>query len=157
MVFWILSLDVIYERFKNVCSQCNTEVHAMECNRSMHLRKVCPQCNTVVHLKRAVFDCGHAFSLKKRKIRCTAVGKPENTMKLRKALLPEEVLVRKESKRASETHEQILHRQEQNRITHKANKMASETSEQTWHRQQQFGVHKASISATETPSESSIT
>ena len=75
----------------------------------------------VVHLKRSVFDCGHTFSSKKRKIRCTAVGKPENAMKLRKALLSEEELVRKErdkvrnaSKRASETREQILHRQEQN-------------------------------------------
>ena len=63
---------------------------------------------------------GHAFTSKKRKARCTAVGEPENKMKRRKALQFEEgLLVRKErekvhkvSKRASETREQTLHRQE---------------------------------------------
>ena len=87
----------------------------MECNRSMRLRKVCGQCNTVVHVKRSVCDCGHAFASKKRKARCTAVGEPENAMKRRKALLPEEGLlvgkesdkVRKTSERASETREQV--------------------------------------------------
>ena len=90
----------------------------MECNRSMRLRKVCAQRNTVVHVKRSVCDCGHAFASKKRKARCTAVEEPENAMKRRKALLPEEGLlvgkesykVRKTSKRASETREQTLHR-----------------------------------------------
>ena len=65
-------------------------------------RKVCPQCNTVVH---AMDD---------------DVGEPENAMERRKALLSEEELlvrdkVRKASKRASETREQTLHKQEQNR------------------------------------------
>ena len=68
-----------------------------------------------------------AMPLKKRKARCTAVGKPENAMKRRKALLSEEeLLVTKErdkvckaSKRVSETCEQSLHGQEQNR-THLA-------------------------------------
>ena len=51
--------------------------------------------------------------------RCTAVGKPENAMKRRKALLSEEELlvrdkVRKVSRKASETCEQTLHKQEQN-------------------------------------------
>ena len=46
----------------------------MECDRSMRLRKVYPQCNTVVHVNRSVCDCGHAFTSKKRKARCTAVG-----------------------------------------------------------------------------------
>ena len=59
------------ERFRKVCPQCNTVVHAMECNRSMRLRKVCAQCNTVVHVKRSVCDCGHAFASKKRKTRCS--------------------------------------------------------------------------------------
>ena len=80
----------------------------------MRLRKVCPQRNTVGHVKRSVCNCGHAFALKKRKVRCTAVGEPESTMKYRKALpSEEELLVRKErdkfrevSKRAPETHEQ---------------------------------------------------
>ena len=93
----------------------------------MRLRKVCPQCNTVVHVKRSLCDCGHAFAAKKRKARCTAVWEPENAMKRIKALLSEEELlvtkerdkVRKASKRASETREQTLHRQEQNQ-THLA-------------------------------------
>ena len=86
------------------------------------VRKVCPQCNTVVHVKRSVCDCGHAFTSKKKKARCSNVEEPENEMKRRKALLSEEkILVRKErdkvckaSKRASERHEQTLHRQELN-------------------------------------------
>jgi len=52
-------VTVFYERFRKVCPQCNTVVHAMECNRSMCLRKVCPQCNTIVHVKRSVCDYGH--------------------------------------------------------------------------------------------------
>ena len=120
-VFRRTFVTVFYERFRKVAHsvipQCNTVVHAMECNRSMRLRKVCAQCNTVVHVKRSVCDCGHAFASKKGK-QCIAVGKPENAMKRRKALLSEEGLlvgkegdkVRKTSKRASETREQTLHR-----------------------------------------------
>ena len=79
-----------------------------------------------MHVKRSVCDyghaCSHAFTSKKRKAQCTAVGEPDNAMKRRKALLSEEELlvtkerdkVRKASKRASETCEQTLHRQEQN-------------------------------------------
>ena len=36
-------VTVSYERFRKVCPQCNTVVHAMELSRSMRLRKVCPQ------------------------------------------------------------------------------------------------------------------
>ena len=65
-------------------------------------RKVCQHCNTIVH---AMDDV-------------TAVGEPENAMKCRKAsslLSEKELLVRdKVRKRASETCEQTLHRQEQN-------------------------------------------
>ena len=68
-------MTVFYKRFRKVCPECNTIVHAMGCNRSMRLRKVCPQCNTIVHVKWSVCDCGHAFALKKRKAWCTAVGK----------------------------------------------------------------------------------
>ena len=77
-----------------------------------------------MHVKRSVCDAS-----KKRKARCTAVVEPENAVKRRKALglLSEEELlvrnlrdkVRKVSKRASETRERTLHRQEQNR-THMA-------------------------------------
>ena len=59
----------------------------------MRLRKVCPQCNTVVHAKRSVCDCGHAFEEKESTVSATAVGKPENAMKRRKALLSEEELL----------------------------------------------------------------
>ena len=41
-------------------------------------------------------DGGHAFALKNRKPRRTAVGEPENAIKCRKALLSEEEFVRKE-------------------------------------------------------------
>ena len=110
-------MTVFYERFRKVCPQCNTVVHAMECNRSMRLRKVCAQCNTVVHVKRSVCDWP-CLRIEERKTQCTAVGEPENAMKRRKALLSEEGLlvgkerdkVRKTSKRASETREQTLHR-----------------------------------------------
>ena len=126
----------------------------MECNRSMCLRKVCGQCNTVVHVKRSVCDCGHAFASKKRKARCTAVGEPENAMKRRKALLPEEGLlvgkesdkVRKTSKRASETREQTLHRQEQNR-THLASMTASIVHETVINSSQ----HTSTITCTAAP------
>jgi len=73
-------------------------------------RKVRPQCNTVVHVKRSVCDCGHAFALKKRKARCTAVGEPENTVKPRKALLSEEELsVRKETKSIKRVRKLLKH------------------------------------------------
>jgi len=36
-------VTVSYERFRKVCPQCNTVVHAMEFSRSMRLRKVCLQ------------------------------------------------------------------------------------------------------------------
>ena len=69
-------------------------------------------------MKGSVFDCGREE--KKSMVYCC--WEPKNIMKLRKALLSkEELLVTKErdkvckaSKRASETHEQTLHRQEQN-------------------------------------------
>ena len=60
----------------------------------MCLRKIFPQCNTVVHVKRSVGDCCHAFASKPEKeVRCTTVGKPENALKRRKALLSEEELL----------------------------------------------------------------
>ena len=120
-------MTVFYKRFRRYAYSV----------RSKYLRKVGPQCNTEVHVKRSVCDCGHAFASKKRKAWCTAVGEPENTMKCRKALLSEKELVRKEvSKRASETLEQTLHRQEQNQ-THMASMRAFE---QTLNRQQQDRV-----------------
>ena len=110
-------MTVFYERFRKVCPQCNIVVHAIQCNRSMHLRKIWPHCNTVVHVKKSVCDWP-CLCIEEKKPWCTAVGEPENAIKSRKALLSDEELVRKErdkaSKRASETREQTLHRQEQN-------------------------------------------
>ena len=78
-------------------------------------RKVCPQCNTVVHVKRSVCDCGHAFASKKRKAQCTAIGEPENAMKRERVIVTKERdKVHEVSKRASETRDQTLHRQERN-------------------------------------------
>ena len=56
------------------------------------------------------------------------------------------------SMRASETREQTVKRQEQNR-THMANMRASETCEQILQRKQQDRVHKASMRASDSPSE----
>ena len=65
------------------------------------IQKGMPTVYTVVHMKRSVCDCGHTFTSKKRKARCTSltsltqttVGDPENAMKCRKALLSEEELL----------------------------------------------------------------
>ena len=62
-----------------------TVVHAMECYVSEKGMPTLRSC-----------DGGHAFALKNRKLRRTAVGEPENAMKRRKALLSEEELLRKE-------------------------------------------------------------
>ena len=123
----------------------NTVVHAMEWNRSMHPRKLCPQCYAVLYVKRSVCDpvaTGHAFASKKRKAQCTAVGEPENAMKCRKALLSEEeLLVRKETKSAKRVRELLKHVSrlctDKNKTEHMASMRASETFEQTIHRQEQ--------------------
>ena len=57
--------------------------------------------------------------------------------------------LQKASKRASETSEQTVHRQQQHR-EHMASMRATETSEQTVHRQQQNREHMAGMRATET-------
>ena len=72
-------------------------------------------------MTRLVCDCGHAFTLKKRKARYTAVGEPEKAVKPRKVLLSEE---------------ELLMRKERDKVR-KASKKASETREQTWHKQEQ--------------------
>ena len=57
--------------------------------------------------------------------------------------------LQKASKRASETSEQTVHRQQQN-TEHMASMRASETSEQTVHRREKDRNHKASMRASET-------
>ena len=73
----------------------------------MRLRKVCPQCSTVIHARRR-FECGHAFTLK-REARNTASSPAKR-------------------KRALESLEDTLRRQENNRI-----RMASMRSSETRH------------------------
>ena len=65
----------------------------------MCLRKACPQCNTVVHVKRSCCGCGHVFTLK-RKAWVSADKSMGKAVKRRRAL---------------ETVEDTLRRQEQNR------------------------------------------
>ena len=63
----------------------------MESVRSgIRLRKTCPICEKYMHLKRAVCDCGHAFS-SKRKASCCAVGEPKR--KTVRAVKCEKVIV----------------------------------------------------------------
>ena len=63
----------------------------------MRLRKVCPQCSTVIHARRSVCECGHAVTLK-REARINASSP----------------VIRK---RALESLEDTLRRQESNRTT----------------------------------------
>ena len=106
-------------------------------DRDMRLRKVCPQCNTVVHVKRSCCGCGHVFTLK-RKVQVSADKSMGKAVKRRRALeTVEDTLRRQEQNRTrmasmipSETHEQTLRRQEQDRIC-TASMRASETHEQT--------------------------
>ena len=95
----------------------------------MHLRKVCPQCNTVIHARRSVYECGHAFTLK-REARITASSPAKH-------------------KRAVESLEDTLRRQESNR-TRMASMRASETQEQTLEKLEQNRTRIASMGASET-------
>ena len=100
--------------------------------------KVCPQCSTAVNVRRAVCGCGHAFP-SKHKAQPGNIMK-HSTMQKRASETPEQTLnrqetdkVRKTRKRASETSEQTLNRQETDKVR-KTRKRASETSEQTLNR-----------------------
>ena len=118
----------------------------------MRLRKVCPQCSTVMHARRSICECGHAFTLK-REARNTA-SSPAKCKRALESL--EDTLRRQEnnrirmaSMRSSETQEQTLERLEQNR-TRIASMRASETQEQTLERLEQKRTHVASMRASET-------
>ena len=102
-------------------------------DRDMRLRKVCPQCNMVVHVKSSCCGCGHVFSLK-RKAWVSADKSTGKAVKRRRAL---------------ETVEDTLRRQEQNR-TRTASMRASETHEQTLRKQEQNRTRMASMRASET-------
>ena len=78
----------------------------------MRLRKVCPICGKSLHVKRAVCDCGHVFS-SKRKASCCTVGEPE-----------------RKTVRADKCEKVIVMRKENDRIR-KAKQRSSEAREQT--------------------------
>ena len=84
------------------------KVWNMDRGTGMRLRKVCPQCSTVIHARRSICECGHAFTLK-RETRNTASSPTKR-------------------KRALESLEDTLRRQENNRI-----RMASMRSSETRH------------------------
>ena len=111
------------------------------------LRKVCLQCSTVIHARRSICECGHAFTLK-REVRNTASSPAKHKRALESL---EDTLRRQEnnrirtaSMRSSETQEQTLERLEQNR-TRIASMRASETQEQTLERleQKRRGKHES--------------
>ena len=95
--------------------------------------------------------CQHVFRAKRK----AEHNLPDKAMKRMRVLQSDSVKsamkakdkVQKASKRASETSEQTLHRQLQNR-KHMASIRATETSEQTVHRQEKDRSNKASMRAT---------
>ena len=121
--------------------------------------KVCPQCQASVPLTLKLCKCCQHVFQSKRKAEYSLSDQATKRMRVSKA-----------TKRASETSEQTLHRQQQDRkckASTRANKTseqsvhrkqhdrkckasmrANETSEQTLHRQQQDRQHKASMRAT---------
>ena len=113
--------------------------------------KVCPQFNAVVHVRLKVCkSCQHVFRAK-RQIEHTL---PARAMKRLRVTLPDSMKsvvmakdnLQKACKRAAESSEQTLHRQQQNK-EHMASVRAAESSEQTLHRQQQNREHMASVRA----------
>ena len=94
--------------FRSIYLIVGGKVWNMDRGTGMRLRKVCPQCSTVIHVRRSICECGHAFTLK-REVRNTASSPAKR-------------------KRALESLEDTLRRQENNRI-----RMASMRSSETSH------------------------
>ena len=94
--------------FRSIYFIVGGKVWNMDRGTGMRLRKVCPQCSTVIHARRSICECGHAFTLK-REARNTASSPAK-------------------CKRALESLEDTLRRQENNRI-----RMASMRSSETHH------------------------
>ena len=138
--------------FRSIYFIVGGKVWNMDQGTGMRLRKVCPQCSTVIHARRSICECGHALTLK-REARNTA----SSPAKLKRALESlEDTLRRQENNRirmasmtSFETQEQTLERLEQNR-TRIVSMRASETHEQTLERLEQKKTHVASMRASET-------
>ena len=115
--------------------------------------KVCPQCNAVVPIRLKVCKfCQHVFRAKRQ----IEHALPARAMKRLRVALPNSMKsvikakdkLQKTCKRAAESREQTLHRQQQNK-EHMASVRAAESREQTLHRQQQNKEHMASVRAAE--------
>ena len=121
---------------------------------SMPPTKVCPQCKAAVPVRRKTCErCDHAFR-SKRKAECNL---REKVVKRMRAVESDTVKSTRKAKdklhkaceKASETREQTLHRQKQNRMR-MASMRESETFEQTLHRQEQNRMRMASMRESET-------
>ena len=107
--------------------------------------------SAVIHMRKSICECGHAFTLKREA--CNTASSPAKRKRALESL--EDTLRRQEnnrirmaSMRSSETQEQNLERLEQKR-THVANMKASETQEQALERLEQNRTHVASTRASE--------
>ena len=111
--------------------------------------KVCPQCNAIVPIRLKVCkSCQHVFRAK-RQIEHTL---PASAMKRLRVTLPDSMKsvikakdkFQKACKRAAESSEQTLHRQQYDR-EYRTCVRAAESSEQTLHRQQHDREYRASM------------
>ena len=115
--------------------------------------KVCPQCDAIVPIRlKMCKSCQHVFRAK-RQIEHTL---PATAMKRMRVAMSDGVKsvkmakdkLQKACKRAAESSEQTLHRQQKNQ-QHMASVRAAESREQTLHRQQKNQQHMASVRAAE--------
>ena len=116
--------------------------------------KVCLQCKAMVPLRLKVcISCQHVFRAKRRAEHSLAAKAMKRARVLQsdsvKSVTKAKDKLQKASKRASESSEQTLHRQEQDR-ERKGSMRASETGEQILHRQEQDRERKGSMRASET-------
>ena len=98
--------------------------------------KVCPQCKAMVPLRlKLCISCQHVFRAKRRAEHSLAAKAMKRVRLLQsdsvKSVTKAKDKLQKASKRASESSEQTLHRQEQDR-ERKGSVRASETGEQTF-------------------------
>ena len=115
--------------------------------------KVCPQCDAVVPIRLKVCkSCQHVFRAKQQiehTLPATAMKRMRVAMSdgVKSIKMAKEKL-QKACKRAAESSEQTLHRQQKNQL-HMASVKAAESSEQILHRQQKNQQHMASVKAAE--------
>ena len=120
--------------------------------------KVCPQCNAVVPIRlKACKSCQHMFRAK-RQIEHTLPARAMKRLRVGlsdsvKSVIKAKEKLQKACKRAAESSEQTLHRQQQNK-EHVTSVRAAESSEQTLHRQQHDREYKASVRAAESSEQS---